>query len=79
MNVFHSFNAEEKDVVELKSALTKDHDTVITIGTAGSWQGVLEYIIHCCRSAGKLRRKLVTPLADQDILCRLLLQVFILV
>lgn len=75
MNVFHSFDSNDKDITELKAGLAKEHDTVLTAGVSGSWPGMLDYVIHCCRSAQKLRRKLVTPLADFDILCRLLLQV----
>lgn len=77
MEVFHNFEVDSKDVVDLKSSLGKDYDTVLTVGLTAScsWPGVLDYLLHSCRSAQKLRRKLVTPLSDFDILCRLLLQV----
>ena len=78
MEVFHNFEVDSKDAVDLKSSLGKDYDTVLTVGLTASccsWPGVLDYLLHSCRSAQKLRRKLVTPLSDFDILCRLLLQV----
>ncbi len=63
MEVFHNFEVDSKDVVDLKSSLGKDYDTVLTVGLTAScsWPGVLDYLLHSCRSAVHGQQRGVVP------------------
>eukprot|EP00088_Acartia_fossae_P068450 TRINITY_DN8696_c0_g1_i6.p1 TRINITY_DN8696_c0_g1~~TRINITY_DN8696_c0_g1_i6.p1 ORF type:complete len:619 (+),score=110.83 TRINITY_DN8696_c0_g1_i6:64-1920(+) len=72
MEVYHYFDST--NLTQVKDHLVTKCATVQTVGKEGKWRGVLDLLLHTCRANQKLRRKLVTPHADFDVLCRLLLQ-----
>jgi len=72
MELFHNFS--DSSLSNIVTSLPEEIQDGKTVGKNGKWLSLLDVLVHELRSAGKLRRKLVTPLDDLDVICRLLLQ-----
>jgi len=72
MELYHNFC--DSNLSNVVKSLPADIPDGRTVGPSGKWLSLLDVLVYELRSVGKLRRKLVTPLDDLDVICRLLLQ-----
>jgi len=77
MEIFYTTQTDlpAEELAEKLSQLRPDIEkTYVNIIGTGCYENVLDLLLFKCRTAGLFKRKLLLPLPDVDVVCRLLLQ-----